>query len=84
MCEASQDFADLGTKCNAVSGMSEKMSDQTVQLQGLIAFFKVNGAENSAPVTHLTAHKTATYKPSLNKPAPKPVLAATGGGFVKF
>ena len=70
-----------------LAATAEEMSGQAAQLQNLMAFFKVDGAANSAVVAHLPAHKVAAGRPAAannesSRPAPK--LAAAGSGFVKF
>ncbi|MDO8811241.1 MAG: methyl-accepting chemotaxis protein, partial [Gallionella sp.] len=70
-----------------LAATAEEMSGQAAQLQNLMAFFKVDGAANSASVAHLPVHKTTAGRPAAannesNRPAPK--LAVAGSGFVKF
>jgi methyl-accepting chemotaxis protein len=71
-----------------LAATAEEMSGQATQLQNLMAFFKVDGAANSAPAAHTPVHKAAanngaTSKMSSGKSAPK-LAAAAGSGFVKF
>ena len=65
-----------------LAATAEEMSGQATQLQNLMAFFKVEGAANSAPVAHMPIHKAAANSPVSGK-APKLAVAA-GSGFVKF
>jgi methyl-accepting chemotaxis protein len=71
-----------------LAATAEEMSGQATQLQNLMAFFKVDGAANSAPVAHAPAPKAAPSKPAASASghhhAPKLALAEAGSGFVKF
>ncbi len=68
-----------------LAATAEEMSGQAAQLQNLMAFFKVDGAANSAAVTHVPmVHKAAANNGASARPAPKLALAGAGSGFVKF
>ena len=66
-----------------LAATAEEMSEQATQLQDLMAFFKVDGAANGAPVAHMPTHKAVASKPASNEPALK-LVSAAGSGFVKF
>ncbi len=54
-----------------LAATAEEMSGQAAQLQNLMAFFRVDGAANSAPVAH-----TQNLKVAVGKAAPRLALAA--------
>ncbi|MDX8399305.1 MAG: methyl-accepting chemotaxis protein [Gallionellaceae bacterium] len=63
-----------------LAATAEEMSGQAAQLQHLMAFFQVEGAEQSSARTPF--RQATSTKPTATKSAAK--LEATGSGFVKF
>jgi len=80
MSQLNQITQQSASSSEELAATSEEMSGQATQLQELMAFFKIDGGANSAPVAHTTAHRAAA-----SRPVPKLASASAGGsGYEKF
>jgi methyl-accepting chemotaxis protein len=67
-----------------LAATAEEMSGQAMQLQNLMAFFKIDGAAGDAFINRAPVQQADARSQAPGKHEAKHALAAAGSGFVKF